>query len=314
MERDELLELIERAAREGWRELDLRYQGLTELPSEISQLTQLQSLNLRWAGVVLACEGNQALVRADLSSNRITLAIRGPGAGRRDLLTRIREHLGAIHASIADLRPAAKLPVPGHPEIPPVDYAWLRKLERAGRAEFTPPGCIDPISVSQLLNGVEPPAARRSDTPKYQVNFNNYGSERSSQMTNHINIGDRGDTFSGDFRGANVNVKSKLEDVTQTIGALPTADAAAQAELKKLIEELSAALQQAPEDKAEAAEAVAQTAEVLIEQAAEEEPNKTMVKITGESLKQAAQNLTDVMPAVLNIATQIVAKVMDLVP
>ena len=134
-------------------------------------------------------------------------------------------------------------------------------------------------------------------------------------MTNPIHIGDhKGDTFSGDFHGANVNVKSKLESVTQTIGALPTADAAAQAELKKLIEELSAALQQAPEDKAEAAEAVAQTAEALIEKAAEEEPNKTMVKITGESLKQAAQNLTDVMPAVLNIAAQIVAKVMDLVP
>jgi hypothetical protein len=118
---------------------------------------------LAWrTGVVLACEGNEALVRADLNANRLTIAVRGPdGAGRRELLVRIREHLGAIHASIADLRPAAKVPVPGQPDIPPVDYAWLRKLERAGRTEFTPPGCIDPISVRQLLDGVESTAYRQ---------------------------------------------------------------------------------------------------------------------------------------------------------
>ena len=116
---------------------------------------------LAWrAGVVLACEGNQALVRADLTSNQITIAIRGPSAGRRDLLTRIREHLGAIHSSIADLRPAAKVPVPGHSKIPPVDYAWLREMEREGLEMFPPPGLTKLISVSKLLNGVEPAAAR----------------------------------------------------------------------------------------------------------------------------------------------------------
>jgi internalin A len=126
---------------------------------------------LAWrTGVVLACEGNQALVRADLTSNRITLAIRGPGAGRRDLLTRIREHLGAIHSSIADLRPAAKIPVPGHPEIPPVDYAWLRKLESKGHQDFIPPGLDNSINISQLLAGIEPPARRARDGNTYITN------------------------------------------------------------------------------------------------------------------------------------------------
>ncbi|MBN2003102.1 MAG: GTP-binding protein [Anaerolineae bacterium] len=46
MTQDELLELIDRAACEGWTELDLSNQGLTELPSEIGQLTKLQSLDL----------------------------------------------------------------------------------------------------------------------------------------------------------------------------------------------------------------------------------------------------------------------------
>jgi len=119
--------------------------------------------------------------------------------------------------------------------------------------------------------------------------------------------------MSGDFRSANVTIKSTLTNVTQTIGALPQADASSKAELEKLIEELNDALQQVPDDKAEEAEAVAQSAEMLVEKAAEEKPNSTMIKITGEGLKQAAKNLADVTPTVLSIATQIVATVSKLV-
>ncbi len=111
-------------------------------------------------GVLLALDGNEALVRADLTDNRILIQVRGPAAGRRDLLTRIREQFDAIHHTIQGLRVEEKIPLPSHPGLPPVDYKWLRDLERAGRTEFTPPGCIDPISVSQTLNGIEPQSAR----------------------------------------------------------------------------------------------------------------------------------------------------------
>ncbi|MEM6252904.1 MAG: hypothetical protein AAF821_08275 [Cyanobacteria bacterium P01_D01_bin.156] len=46
MTRDELLALIDRAATEGWTELDLSGQGLSELPEEIGKLTQLERLIL----------------------------------------------------------------------------------------------------------------------------------------------------------------------------------------------------------------------------------------------------------------------------
>ncbi len=120
-----------------------------------------------------------------------------------------------------------------------------------------------------------------------------------------------GDTFtmSGDFRGANINIKSTLTNVTQTIGTLPTDDSSAKDELERLIQELNDALQQVPDDKAEEAEAVAKSAELLVKTAAEEKPNKTMVQITGEGLKQAAQNIAAVIPAVVTIATQIVAAI-----
>ncbi|MGF1936699.1 MAG: COR domain-containing protein [Nostoc sp. ChiQUE02] len=46
MTQEELLQLIDRAVAEGWRELDLSRQKLTELPVEIGKLQQLESLIL----------------------------------------------------------------------------------------------------------------------------------------------------------------------------------------------------------------------------------------------------------------------------
>ena len=117
-----------------------------------------------------------------------------------------------------------------------------------------------------------------------------------------------GDTFnmSGDFRGANINIKSTLTNVNQSIGALPDADQMAKQELQSLIAQLNDVLQQAAPDKAEQAEAVAMSAESLVEQAKQEQPNKTMLQLAGSALKQAAQTLVDVAPAVLPIASQIV--------
>jgi hypothetical protein len=133
---------------------------LTRLIVRMHRLIHAQTV---WrTGVLLACDGNEALVKADLVANRITIAVRGPALGRRELLTRIREHLEAIHGSLAGLQAAEKVPVPGHPEIPPVDYKWLRDLERAGRTEFTPPGLIDPVNVRHLLDGVEARRGRGS--------------------------------------------------------------------------------------------------------------------------------------------------------
>ncbi len=121
-----------------------------------------------------------------------------------------------------------------------------------------------------------------------------------------------GDTYSGDFRGAILNVRSKMKDVTQSIGAISQADEGAKAELERLVGDLQTALeaatQKAPE-KAQEAEAVAEMTQSLVDSAKGENPNKTMVQITGEGLKRAAENIADVMPTVLDIATKIVMAV-----
>lgn len=118
--------------------------------------------------------------------------------------------------------------------------------------------------------------------------------------------------LSGDFRGAIVNIKSTLTNVQQSIGEIRSTDETARKELEALIGQLSEALQMVPVEKQEQAEAVAETAKVLVETAKAEKPNKTMLQISGEGLKQAAQNLVGVMPTVVTIASQIVMTVAKL--
>ena len=121
----------------------------------------------------------------------------------------------------------------------------------------------------------------------------------------HVNTGD---TFnmSGDFRGAMLNIKSTLSDVQQTIGTIPSANDSDKQELQNLVQQLEQALAEVPEANVEDAEAVSQTTEALVNMAAAEKPNKTMLQITGEGLKQAAKNLAAITPDVVTIATSIV--------
>lgn len=124
-----------------------------------------------------------------------------------------------------------------------------------------------------------------------------------------------GDRFNltGDFRGSIINLKSRLENVQQSVGEIHSDDEETRKELQKLIQQLSEALEKAPKEQKEQVEAVAETAKVLVDQAKGEKPNKTMIQITGEGLKQAAKNVAEVLPSVLPIAMQIVAAVGKLV-
>lgn len=126
-------------------------------------------------------------------------------------------------------------------------------------------------------------------------------------MGDHIEI-------KGNYKNVVLNVKSTLTSVQQSVGSMPTADEDARRELKQLIENLSKALEQMPTSLKDETEAVATSAQVLVEQAKAPKPNKTMLRLSGEGLKRAAENLAAVAPAamapaVLTIATQVVAAV-----
>ncbi|HJR81246.1 MAG TPA: hypothetical protein VJ821_14345 [Anaerolineales bacterium] len=117
-------------------------------------------------------------------------------------------------------------------------------------------------------------------------------------------------TIDGNIQNSILNIKSTLTNVQQSVGSIPTGDEAARQELQALIEQLGQALEKVPDKKKEQAEAVAVSAQTLVETAKAEKPNKTLLQISSEGLKKAAETLTDVAPAVVGIAGQVIALVM----
>ena len=117
-----------------------------------------------------------------------------------------------------------------------------------------------------------------------------------------------GDQFnlSGDFRGSIINLKSTLRDVQQTAGMIPGASDDDRKQLQDLIGRLTAELLKVPPEKKEDVDTVALTATALVEQVKGEKKNKTLVKITGQGLKEAATNLAPIIPSLLPIVTQMI--------
>ena len=120
-------------------------------------------------------------------------------------------------------------------------------------------------------------------------------------------------TLSGDFRGAIVNVKSRLDGVTQTINASPHGDEQQKAELVTLVQELKRQLDQIPPARLQEVQKLSRYAETLAEELAEEEVDKELVEKQGSRLKKAAEELQDVLPSAITIATQIVSAALTLV-
>jgi len=92
---------------------------------------------------------------------------------------------------------------------------------------------------------------------------------------------------------------------TQQIAALPNASEDSKVQLKRLIEQLNQELQKVPAEQQVQAKEVAEIVEGLLTQASAKEPNKTLLKITAEGLKEAAKTLASVMPLILPLATEI---------
>jgi hypothetical protein len=112
--------------------------------------------------------------------------------------------------------------------------------------------------------------------------------------------------FSGDFSGSIINIKSKLDHVHQVAGQIPGASLDERKQLQELVKSLGAELDKVPTDKKEEAEAVAITATALVEQVKGKKTNKTLLKVTAEGLKSAANNLAPILPALLPIIHQMI--------
>jgi len=128
----------------------------------IVRMSSFISKNTVWrSGVILNLDGSRALVKADLEDRRIYISVQN--GNPRLALSAIRNQLKSIHETISGLEASEKVPVPGHPEIPPLDYEHLVRLEDLGEETYIPEGLGERINVLDLLNGIQAKAPENKD-------------------------------------------------------------------------------------------------------------------------------------------------------
>ncbi len=111
------------------------------------------------SGAILRFEDNDALIRANENERCLEIRVCGDAHNRRGLLTIIRAALEDIHADLPGMQPEPRVPIPGHPDIEPISYDWLKKLERDRKYTFSVVGLDEDLDVRRLLNGVDPDPA-----------------------------------------------------------------------------------------------------------------------------------------------------------
>lgn len=130
-----------------------------------------------------------------------------------------------------------------------------------------------------------------------------------------VHMGDSINFSGATISNSNVNVKAKLDNVTQNINTLPQADQATKQALEQLVGQLRTELEKATASgHADDAEKVSSRTDAMVTEAAKTKPDKELIEFNAESLKRAAGNIATVLPSVLTIATQIVDYIHKLVP
>ncbi len=136
----------------------------------ISRLFYLIQKRHFWKnGVVLTFEDSKALVMGEPLNRRVTIAITGPN--KKELLAIIRSHFDHIHTSLnmeKNIHYYEMVPcicntcrASSNPQF--YKYDQLKKAYSRQMTEITCMKSYEPVSIANLLNGIEPP------TPKHDL-------------------------------------------------------------------------------------------------------------------------------------------------
>lgn len=105
----------------------------------------------------------------------------------------------------------------------------------------------------------------------------------------------------------NVVIRSTLTNSQLTVGTMAAGTDDEKAKLKDLLQQLADELKHVPKEQTKEAETVMKRADQLVTEAAEDEPDTSILNSLGESLKKAADFLKGAVPATVTIAGQIVS-------
>ncbi len=118
--------------------------------------------------------------------------------------------------------------------------------------------------------------------------------------------------MSGDFRGAILNIESRLDHVTQTLGAASHAAADQRSNLVGLVEELKRTLAAVGPEQMPDAETLARRVGALVDEATAPHPDHETVSELGEIVRRAANKLSAAAPRVMALVTAIIEQVAGL--
>lgn len=118
--------------------------------------------------------------------------------------------------------------------------------------------------------------------------------------------------MSGDFRGAILNIESRLDHVTQTLGAASHAAADRRSDLVDLVEQLKRALAAVGAEQMPDAETLARRVGALVDEATAARPDHETVSELGEIVRRAATKLSAAAPRVMSLVTDIIEQVAGL--
>lgn len=104
-----------------------------------------------------------------------------------------------------------------------------------------------------------------------------------------------------------VNIKSRLDSVTQSVLQVQGWPDDRKKELEGLLDELKAELAKIEEQRPEDADRVTRSAEAVVAEATRAKPDASFMTITAEGLKQAAKAVADIAPTVFSIAAKVAA-------
>ena len=188
------------------------------------------------SGVMLQYQENNeiyniARIKADPEDKKIFIIISGRKETRRLFLGILRDKFQKIHKSLPNLEITEWVPVPNHPNHPPLDYQELLGLERMRVVEY-PIGKLNiNINIRQLLDGyesLESRQRRQEGNPEsdrspiinniYNNNYNNNHQGEYKPMTENRNNFENPNiaNFANEVKD---NARQQASNFTQTSGA-----------------------------------------------------------------------------------------------
>jgi internalin A len=241
-------------------------------------------------GCVVDIKGCRVRVLGDAEKKQVLISVTGPEAQRREALDQVRFTFESLHNAVENLPVQQLIPVPGHPGAPMLDYEFVRSLEWQGSREFPTKGESFGetilVNVREALDGVRGQASRQKDERQRQVAAEQKhihlgrGSRyyEGHDQSNHQNIHD------GTFHGP-VGVNQTFENCYNTIQQVEKEDA--KQLLTRLVKAVEVLLPNLRDKKVR--DNAERQLELLTDEAAQPEPDKNQLALSGKGLIEAAQ-------------------------